>query len=542
MTNDAFQDPMIGQLVAGYRILEKLGEGGMGAVYKAFHPTLEKFVAIKFLPQPASEEVTKRFLTEARAQMRLTDSKLTNIGLIYHLVESPPAIIMELLSGQHLEDYLAIFHDDVRRPEIRRQLLNLLIKVANTLGAAHAMQVLHRDLKPSNVQVTDMHAMDLGPVVMDWGLARVQRGASITTASSGMGTPLYCAPEQLFDPENVDKRVDIFAIGMMLFEILTGENFYATIDRDGSYKMVHEIMAFIQDRDKVRDRLAILPPAARAVVALCVDPDRERRYTGMWEVVGALKGLISYYVYEGEACRRPTAEMAVVNAVSEEPHDTVLGPDGAAADKPSAKKNYGFLVILSLIGFVAGIGTGWFLARIPKDKPRIPTSQIQAPTDAVVIATSLKTAVKKAPDASAPVQAVQHDASASPPSSDKQKTFDETYKSLEETCKKSERGQKFWSAPNFRASCVKMESAKLIDLDLQIQVLRRNKLKYCNRYLRHYEKAQASECASHDVWIRKVSDQIWARNNPNWRPAPMKSHPRKPPSKPKTPPRPKPRR
>ena len=531
MSNETFQDPMIGQTIAGYKILEKLGVGGMAVVYKAFHPTLERMAAIKFLPQPAAEEVAKRFLTEARAQMRLTDSKLSNIGLIYHLVESPPAIIMELLPGQHLEDYLAIFHNDLRKPEIRRQLLNLVIKVANTLGEAHAMQVLHRDLKPSNIQVTDVHSPDLKPVIMDWGLARIQHGASLTTASSGMGTPLYCAPEQIYDPENVDKRTDIFALGMIVFEILTGENFYASINREGAYKMVRDIMAFIQDRDKVRDRLAILPPAARAVVVRCIDPDRERRYKSMWNVVGALEALITYYDYKHEASKCKTAEVPAIADVPEEPkHDTegqVKELSESAEPPRSSRKKLFIGAALTVI--VALLVTTFFVWRSSRKEPEKSKQDMSFKTSA---------SVEKLFDADVVVPKSTSDASVLPAKPGL--SLEDVYKNLEKECLSSERGKQLGTVPNYLAYCVRLkirDKAKIPVLEDQLKLLYKNDVRFCWSKRPKHERASESECTVHEKWIKTIRNEIWARDHKDWKPPPKKQPQKKSSSS-----RPKPRR
>jgi Tol biopolymer transport system component/predicted Ser/Thr protein kinase len=201
---------MIGKQISQYRIIEKLGEGGMGIVYKAHDSKLDRPVALKFLPQhiTVSKEDRERFLQEARAASAVMHP---NVCVIYDLAEyeDQQFIVMEYVDGQTLRQLVPI--------EKLQEAIGYAIQIGEALQEAHSKGVVHRDIKTDNIMVNSRNQIK----VMDFGLAKLKGSLKLTKTSSTVGTLAYMAPEQLQGGE-VDARSDIFSFGVVLFEMLSG--------------------------------------------------------------------------------------------------------------------------------------------------------------------------------------------------------------------------------------------------------------------------------------------------------------------------------
>jgi len=203
-----------GSLIAGkYRIIEELGQGGMGIVYKAEDLKLRRFVALKFLPPHlmSSPELRERFLVEAQAAAALNHP---NICIIHEVGESSehPYIAMEYVEGETLKDKIR------KGPLNASEALTIVGQVAAGLAEAHRKGIIHRDIKSANIMVTDKGQAK----VMDFGLAKLQGGSSITKSQTTLGTVAYMSPEQARGGE-LDARTDIWSLGVALYETLAGK-------------------------------------------------------------------------------------------------------------------------------------------------------------------------------------------------------------------------------------------------------------------------------------------------------------------------------
>ena len=260
-----------GATVAGKYVVERvLGEGGMGVVVKATQTQLGRTVAIKFLKPEAIEKpaVVERFDREARALGRLASDHVTHVIDVDKLDDGSPFIVMEYLDG---EDLATVVEREGPLPV--PVAVGYVLEACEAIAAAHAMRIVHRDLKPSNLFLARRVGQKPIVKVLDFGISKVMdEDVSLTKTSSGLGSALYMAPEQMRNAKGCDERADLWALGIILYELLTGVPPY-----DG--ESVHEVVANVleQNRVKLSDRLPSVPPEIDALVEACLVLDPKKR-------------------------------------------------------------------------------------------------------------------------------------------------------------------------------------------------------------------------------------------------------------------------
>ena len=290
----------VGKKFSHYRILQVLGGGGMGVVYKAEDLKLGRRVAIKFLPAEMAGDAKafERFEREARAASALDHR---NICSIHELGEheGQPFIVMQLLEGQTVREWIETTASQ-SSPQRLPQLLELAIQIADGLEVAHHHGIIHRDVKPANIFITNRGEVK----ILDFGVAKFLEtqesfaepadtvtesvafpNPTLTRTGAAMGTPSYLSPEQIRG-EKLDARTDLFSFGLVLYEMTTGERAFA-----GTTAPVIRKAVLNQSTVPIRQLNASLPAALEKIVEKALEKDRERRYQTAGEMRTDLESL-----------------------------------------------------------------------------------------------------------------------------------------------------------------------------------------------------------------------------------------------------------
>jgi serine/threonine protein kinase/tetratricopeptide (TPR) repeat protein len=267
---------MVGKVISHYKILEKLGEGGMGVVYKAEDIKLDRTVALKFLPKHllCDEEAKTRFVHEAKAASALDHQ---NIATIYEIDEAKGEyfISMAYIEGKSVKELIK-----GKKLSIE-ETLRIAIQIGEGLNAAHKKDIVHRDIKSENIMLTNEGVVK----IMDFGLAKLKGVTKLTKTGSTVGTVAYMSPEQAQGIE-VDQRSDIFSFGVVLYEMITGRL---------PFKGEHEaavIYSIVNDTPEPLARYkADVPDELQRIVDKTLQKDISTRYQSVADIIADLKGL-----------------------------------------------------------------------------------------------------------------------------------------------------------------------------------------------------------------------------------------------------------
>jgi tRNA A-37 threonylcarbamoyl transferase component Bud32 len=291
---DQRTDPLVGSVLAErYEIVRRIGEGGMGAVYEARHTVIGKRVAVKVLLEKFLEkpELVARLLQEARLASSIGHENIVDVTDFGTTTDGRAFVVMEFLDGESLAQLVI---RDAPLP-IERSL-RITRQVASALQAAHAKGIVHRDVKPENVYLVRRGEADYVKVV-DFGVSKAvhtrEEGPEwqrLTRTGMVLGTPLYMSPEQARGGEDIDARADVWAVGVLLYECLTGEVPFRAHNYLGVISQVLTEEAAPPSR--LRPELGI-PVGVETVVMRALEKDRTRRYQQMGELELDLERLIA---------------------------------------------------------------------------------------------------------------------------------------------------------------------------------------------------------------------------------------------------------
>jgi serine/threonine-protein kinase len=394
--------PLPGQVLNGkYRLSRKVGEGGMGVVFEAIHLRLRKRVALKFLhpSMVADPDAVRRFEREARNASRLTSLHATRIFDVDHTAAGVPFIVSELLRGHSLQRELSL-----RRKLPIVEAVDYLLQACISMKEAHAIGIVHRDLKPSNLFLCDAGELRVLKV-LDFGISKVATTAAdaeLTTTGMILGTPRYAAPEQLVDVRTVDRRADIWSLGVILYRALTG-----------AYPFVGETQAALVvavvtwPPTPFRDHREDVPDELIAVIEKALAKAPADRYQTVEELARALEPFGSGELPSAEAVAGilmkesdpppDPPEVEASNDLEVSLENTINHPalvpvemssPPRAAKAPWVIAGGGVLLALAAIGFIALAGSSRRavpmiaqppeVAQILSAAPAAPTSEVPA--------------------------------------------------------------------------------------------------------------------------------------------------------------------
>lgn len=369
------------QAIGRFSITEVLGRGGMGEVYKAFDPTLQRTVAVKTVrPDIDRPEYLERMMREAQACARLSHPNIVTVyeagqvdGLVY--------IVMEYLQGKNLADVL-----DAKTLSFEEKL-RVVIKVLEALHHAHGLDVVHRDIKPSNIHI----GVDGTIKLMDFGLARVLVADTLTASGNVLGTPHYASPEQL-KGEPVDRRTDIYSTGVMVYEMLTGRRPFEP-DNDSISSVILKVIQ--QPAAPMNTDMSRLLPEIETIVSRAMAKVPAERYQSADEMRAALMQFLDQSKARITAIEsRGVATVVLPPSSTETVHvpTAITGIETAAVPAPASSSKTMWWIGGATAAVAAGV-----VAALSLGSPAAPANTTPATTETpTTVASNTSTAAPSA--------------------------------------------------------------------------------------------------------------------------------------------------
>lgn len=301
-------DPLIGQVIDNYKILEVIGRGGMGVVFKAMDMNLEKIVALKMIDPflARDENFLKRFKMEAKALAKLENR---NIVAVYALRETSMGLfmVMEYVRAKTVSE---IMRENGKYSA--KETLSVTNQLLNAINHAHSVGVIHRDIKPNNILLCE----DGTVKVMDFGLAKVaqEHGSQMTATQAAAGTLYYMSPEQIKGLKNVDARSDIYSIGMSVYEMLAGR---VPFDKSESEYAIQK--QIIEGKIPPPTRYnPLIPKQLNKFIMKSIDKDADKRYQNVAEMIKDLSSIVPEEPTEEEKTRIITNNTSIKEYVDDQ--------------------------------------------------------------------------------------------------------------------------------------------------------------------------------------------------------------------------------
>jgi hypothetical protein len=375
-------ESLVGRTLGQYQIVQELGRGGMAVVYKAYQPSLTRYVAIKVLPPQFSfdHDFVERFVREARGAAMLHH---LNIITIHDVAEQDGVhyFVMEYLTGKMLDAVMA------ETPVTLPRIAHIINQVAGALDHAHSQGLIHRDVKPSNISVDETHNDHVK--LMDFGLVRASQDSKLTRAGMIMGTPAYMSPEQA-QGEDVDYRTDIYSLGVVLYQMLTGTAPFVRATT-AAVLMAH----VAQPPPSIIQLNPTVPKSVEAVVFKAMAKDRKQRYQSAGQLAQDLRVAITGQMPEGLALPSAVAPLpsvaptTQVSAPAAPVPPTTVAPAPRVPPAPAKRKVSPFvvaglgaavLVVLCVSGIAIAAALGVLNPRTPTTPPPAATSALPSMT------------------------------------------------------------------------------------------------------------------------------------------------------------------
>jgi serine/threonine-protein kinase len=387
---DLTNDPELvsGTNVGEYRILERIGAGGMGSVYLGIHPRIEKKVAVKVLSRQMSGDlsIVQRFVTEARAVNRIGHPNIVDIFADGQLPDGRPYLVMEFLNGKSLRQRMK----EGPAPTYR-EALEIIRAISSALAAAHEEKIVHRDLKPDNIFLAEVRGTRMVKL-LDFGIAKVLAGGpdeSRTQTGISIGTPTYMAPEQCLNRE-VDGRTDIYALGVIMFALFTGRR---PFHGESSFEV---FQGHVSKKPPLPSTLAPVPAAIEALILHCLEKDPKQRPQTATELMNQIDKILSNL---GQELSVPLSWSAAGAGMLTPSTGLTTGLSGEVSPAYVRQRKRGAArVVFAVAGVAAAVGA-WFVfarTRVHEEPP------VEEPKPTIAATTAPKSPQPEAPAPSVP--------------------------------------------------------------------------------------------------------------------------------------------